>query len=549
MNTNDPTVHATDEEILAGIRRHLSDVEPLVPRPPARGREAVSARTAVRTSVRSRVVFAGLAPLVLVVALVVVAVGVGLGGRQGGTGTSPDGSRWATIVYQLTPAVGQQVTEAELDTTATIMRGRLSAMGVTTATVTKVPPNRVSVHVVGDAPIDPLPGNVRSVRGYLNTPYRLEFVPLPPETYGTSVAAGSVAVPEPGQGVDGALPALLGGGDVDPSGVAAEVDLASSHTDTWAVTTHFKSEAAATFKSWTGTHINEYLAIAMDGTVLAVSLIGAQIADGAVTIRGGFTETDARWLADMIRIGTLPVPVQEVSYTASYPIDGQNGVPAVTSAPLPSIAAPSAQTPTDIPASGRTLGNPDAPVTIEVWVDYQCAACRQFVQEILPQLIEKYVRPGKAKVVVHDFIVIDLNTGGQESADAANAARCAADQGKFWAYQDWLWANQVAEGSGTFSQDRLIQIGRLAALDMTSFQSCVEGGTHLADVRAESASAQSASIVGAPAILVQGQVLTAYDYATVATAIDGVLPTAAPSPRASAVPSVAGVPRDAISFG
>jgi protein-disulfide isomerase len=149
---------------------------------------------------------------------------------------------------------------------------------------------------------------------------------------------------------------------------------------------------------------------------------------------------------------------------------------------------------------------------------------------------------------VHDFIVIDSNTGGQESADAANAARCAADQGKFWAYQDWLWANQDAEGSGVFSQDRLIQIGRLAGLDMTSFQSCVQGGAHLADVRTESASAQSASIVATPAILVQGQVVPAYDYATVAAAIDGVLPTASPSPPESAVPSAADVPRDAISF-
>src|SRR5450759_2726394 len=104
----------------------------------------------------------------------------------------------------------------------------------------------------------------------------------------------------------------------------------------------------------------------------------------------------------------------------------------------------------------RTLGNPSAPVTIDIWVDYQCAPCRELAEKVVPQLIEKYVRPGQAKIVIHDYVVIDANTGGHESAHAATAALCAAGQGKFWAFQDQLWANQGAEGSGAFSDDRLL---------------------------------------------------------------------------------------------
>jgi protein-disulfide isomerase len=175
-----------------------------------------------------------------------------------------------------------------------------------------------------------------------------------------------------------------------------------------------------------------------------------------------------------------------------------------------------------------------------VWNDYQCPACGKFAAETLPKLIDNYVRQGKVKVVYHDFVVIDATTGGHESADAANAARCAADQGKFWSYQDWLWANQGIEGSGAFSIARLEELGRAAGLEPTTFQACVDKGTHQAEVAAETAEASSPQAVtfvfGTPTVFVNGVQSSGTDYASVSAAIDEALrapsslPVGAPTP-------------------
>ena len=201
-------------------------------------------------------------------------------------------------------------------------------------------------------------------------------------------------------------------------------------------------------------------------------------------------------------------------------------MPADTGSPLASgIFVPSAFTPSDIPSDGRTLGNPSATVTVDEWEDYQCPPCGYWAHDIMPKLITAYVKPGKVKVAVHYVIVIDVTMGGHESADAANAALCASDQGMFWVYQDWLLANQGAEASGAFSGVRLLEMGRRAGLDMARFRPCVEAGTHVAEVQAEAASALAASINDAPSVLVNGvEVTDSLDYATIAAAIDSVAP-------------------------
>jgi protein-disulfide isomerase len=186
------------------------------------------------------------------------------------------------------------------------------------------------------------------------------------------------------------------------------------------------------------------------------------------------------------------------------------------------VVAPTVHTPTDIPSSGRTLGNASAPVTVVVWEDYQCPPCGTWAANVMPQLTDTYVRPGKVKVVVHYLLVIDANVGGTESADSANAAMCAADQGKFWVYQDWLFANQGGEGSGAFSKVRLMEMGRQAGLDMAKLQPCVGNDTHLAEVQAESDSSDAQALPGVPSVSVNGQLLSSSDFATIAAAIDGV---------------------------
>jgi len=211
----------------------------------------------------------------------------------------------------------------------------------------------------------------------------------------------------------------------------------------------------------------------------------------------------------------------------------------VSSGPGYSPAAPQASfiTPTNVPMSGRTLGNANAKHTIDVWEDFQCPNCREFTLSVEPQLVNDFVAKGDVKLVFHDFLVIDSNTGGHESLDAANAARCAADQGKFWQYHDWLYTNQYGEGSGAFTKDRLKEMGAMMAQTMTGFDtnkfdSCVDNGTHDSEVKAESASPPSGNS-GTPTIVIDGKLQANWDYDTIAAALDTALGIS-PSPTASA---------------
>ena len=208
---------------------------------------------------------------------------------------------------------------------------------------------------------------------------------------------------------------------------------------------------------------------------------------------------------------------------------------------VPSPITPGVLTPADITQNGTALGLPDAKVTIDLWSDFRCTACFYVAvgSDVESKLVDTYVRTGKAKLVYHDLLVTDSNDGTTESRDAANAALCASDQGKFWLMHDWLFANQSAsESPGYFTLDRLTQIGQLAGMDMTKFKPCVEQGSHLDQVKAEldqfHAAAPNAKLE-TPTVLVGGVLVTNPTvYANVAAAIDAALTGASPSPSASA---------------
>ena len=206
---------------------------------------------------------------------------------------------------------------------------------------------------------------------------------------------------------------------------------------------------------------------------------------------------------------------------------------------------PSVITPTNIPSDGRTLGDPSAPVTIDVYGDFRCSACFVFTTGGTEQnLVDNYVATGKARLVWHDFITIDRG-GTTASRDAANAAWCAADQGKFWVMHDWLYANQSpTEDASAFTQSRLTEIGREAGLDMATYQPCLDQGTHDAAIAAEQ-TATPAQVVATPSIIVNGKFVAGADanswptYDLIKAAIDAALASPAPSASAGASASTA----------
>lgn len=144
---------------------------------------------------------------------------------------------------------------------------------------------------------------------------------------------------------------------------------------------------------------------------------------------------------------------------------------------------------------GRGIGAADAPVTLEVWTDFQCPVCGAWANGSEPLLYEKYITDGKLRIEHHFFAFL-----GEESFTAAVGAVCADKQDKFWSYHSYLFANQHGENEGGFSAPRLRILAGAAGLDLTAWDSCIADTTIRADVEAESAAARAAGVTGTPTL-------------------------------------------------
>ena len=112
--------------------------------------------------------------------------------------------------------------------------------------------------------------------------------------------------------------------------------------------------------------------------------------------------------------------------------------------------------------------------------------------------MESYVEDGTLRLEWRDFPYL-----GQESANAALAARAAQDQGKFWEYHDLLYENQA----GGFSDERLIELAREAGLDVEKFEEDLASGRFEGSVVEDFQEGQQMGITGTPTFVINGRVL------------------------------------------
>jgi protein-disulfide isomerase len=201
--------------------------------------------------------------------------------------------------------------------------------------------------------------------------------------------------------------------------------------------------------------------------------------------------------------------------------------PELTWAPLvtlPPIAAPTVVSPVDL-ASGYTLGDPEAPVAIEVWEDFQCPYCRLFSEQVKPYLVETFVVPGDASLTFRHLAFL-----GDESHWAAVAADLAAEQDRFWPFHDYLFANQLGENVGSYELDRLLAIGEAAGLDMDAFRAgLVLDAARERFARIEADSRQDAGalgITGTPTIVLDGERLSFGSFDEAIAAIEAAVASA-----------------------
>jgi hypothetical protein len=166
---------------------------------------------------------------------------------------------------------------------------------------------------------------------------------------------------------------------------------------------------------------------------------------------------------------------------------------------LPAIVQP-INRPEGSAAMNNTMGDPNAPVHIIEYGDFQCPYCLRFWNETEPHLIEDYVNTGK---VFFEYRSLGAFLG-EESAWAAEGAYCAGDQGMFWEYHDTLFANWAGENAGNFSKERLIQFAKPLNLDMAQFESCLMGGKHKKTVEQDAAEAEAAGVRATPTFFING---------------------------------------------
>jgi protein-disulfide isomerase len=192
---------------------------------------------------------------------------------------------------------------------------------------------------------------------------------------------------------------------------------------------------------------------------------------------------------------------------------------------LPAVVA-AAEPFADVPADGRSLGDPNAPVVVVEYGDYQCPACAQADATLVPQLVEEYVTTGLVRFEFHDYAFLDGRVNGSESHDAAAAAFCANDQGAFWRYHTTLYTNQQRENVGGFSQERLRAMAVALGLNADQFNDCLNDGTYEDAVAAANAEADALNLGGTPSFTVDGVVIDYSGYDSLKAAIEAALTAA-----------------------
>ena len=157
----------------------------------------------------------------------------------------------------------------------------------------------------------------------------------------------------------------------------------------------------------------------------------------------------------------------------------------------------------DLPAewlSGTTMGDPNAPVTIQAWEDFMCPACRQWTTSVEPQVIEQYIKPGLVKLEFHQF-PLSIHAPGAEMG--AQASLCANDQGAFWPYHNRLFPAQD-QGQAGFTIDSLVRYADELGLDSRALMDCMSSQKYRADVTASVQEAVRLGLNATPSILVNG---------------------------------------------
>ena len=152
-------------------------------------------------------------------------------------------------------------------------------------------------------------------------------------------------------------------------------------------------------------------------------------------------------------------------------------------------------------AEGYLLGDPNAPVTIMEFADFECPACATWSTVQKPDVIQRLISTGQANLRFFDFpLTIHPNAN-----QAHLAAACAAEQGKFWEMHDAIFRGQTewAAAQGNTRPKRAFErYARELSLDMSAWDSCYEEGTQMPRIVANQREGERLGVGSTPTFII-----------------------------------------------
>lgn len=139
-----------------------------------------------------------------------------------------------------------------------------------------------------------------------------------------------------------------------------------------------------------------------------------------------------------------------------------------------------------------SMGNEKAPLVLVEYTDYQCPFCQQYHNSAFAQIKANYVDTGKVRYVSRDF-PLDFHENARR---AAGAARCAADQGKFWEMRHAMIVN-----ADQLKADQLLTYAANVKLDVPKFKTCLDSDKYRADIDKQIQEGMSAGVNGTPSFV------------------------------------------------
>ena len=266
----------------------------------------------------------------------------------------------------------------------------------------------------------------------------------------------------------------------------------------------------------------------------AVAAVGLLVLSGTTSVGATANNVDLNAIRDAARQGakdallasntgvTMPLSLSDIRDAAR-----QGAQDAIQSSGQADSAGAQGPAPTAAPIDtsaitirpNNTQGEDKATVTIIEYSDFQCPFCKRFYDSVLSRIVIDYVKTGKVKLSYKNYAFL-----GDESRWAAQAAECAADQGKFWELHELLFTRQQGENTGAFSKDNLINLAKEIKVDSAKFSDCLNQDKTLDRVQADIAEGNKIGVRGTPTFLINGKLIVgAQPYEAFKTAIDEAL--------------------------